>query len=192
MGQHKLEKKDQRAKLAQIARQDSRLHNATKIVLDCILFDFMGNIGRAWPSYQTISDTCKVSLSSVGRAVREIREYHYLDVTPRWDDRPVKKNGKLIPFRKSHIYTLPSVLPVMMNGKPKPYNNKKSQAVIVKVAGTQPQVACQVGRRDITPFDSDEIHAILNKMREEARANPKISHPSRLPTRPRRVMCTFL
>ena len=96
--------RNERTRIAVRIRKDSRLTPTAKHVGQTLLFFFMGALGRAWPSYETLAAEAGVSVSSAKRAIPMLVAAGYLTKTRRWGRSAIRRAGKWMPHCLSNLY----------------------------------------------------------------------------------------
>jgi hypothetical protein len=112
--------RNQRACIGAQIRKDGRLTHTARLVGQALLFHFMGALGRAWPSYETLAAEAGVSVRSAKRAVPLLVDSGYLTKVRRWDKRPVNRAGRWVPACLSNLYTWVQRLSANVAQKPRP------------------------------------------------------------------------
>jgi len=122
--------RNERARIAVQIRHDSRLTPQTKHVAHALLFAFMGALGRAWPSYETLAKEAGCSLSTAKRAVRQLVDSGYISKTRRWGKMAIKRAGRWVPACMSNVYVWLARLSVIPTLEPRTNRSPESKLTV--------------------------------------------------------------
>ena len=94
-----------RARIGAEIRMNKALTGSAVRVAQALLFQFMGAVGRAWPSYESLAEAAGVSTRQTIRAVVQLVDLGYITKTKRWaDNRAIKRAGRWVPNQLTNMY----------------------------------------------------------------------------------------
>ena len=146
--------RNERARIAVQVRKDGRLTHTAKAVAQTLLFAFMGALGRAWPSYETLANEAGVSVRSAKRAIPLLVAAGYLSKTRRWGRQPTKRAGRWVPTCLSNIYLWVSRLSAKLAQEPRP------KIITLPPATLPPELASALARLGHAIADRSGLPAV--------------------------------
>ena len=111
--------RNERARIGVLIRKDDRLTPTAKHVAHTLLFFFMGALGQAWPSFETLAAEAGVSISSAKRAIPQLTAAGYLTKTQRRGKYPTKRGNRWVPTLLSNLYIWVQRLSVSSTQEPR-------------------------------------------------------------------------
>jgi len=120
--------RNERARIGVLIRKDDRLTPTAKHVAHTLLFFFMGALGQAWPSFETLAAEAGVSISSAKRAIPQLTAAGYLTKTQRRGKYPTKRGNRWVPTLLSNLYIWVQRLSVSSTQEPRPIIKKEPPA----------------------------------------------------------------
>jgi hypothetical protein len=109
-----------RALIGAEIRKDCRLTPTAKQVGEALLFFFMGALGRAFPSYDTLAAEAGCSVRSAKRAIPLLVDAGYITKTRRWGKQATIRAGRWVPTCLSNLYCWVRSLSAKPAQKPRP------------------------------------------------------------------------